>query len=297
MKTVLVTGSSGFLGQHLCQLLAANFRVVATYRSNSQPPLGVKGLLVDGGLAQAVNKIKPDIVIHAAFINRKPPTMTEREYINNVLSENLSLYEQVIKYKAKLLVISSSSVYGNGDGRILIDESCPIAPKSLYGFAKTVQEMTTQYNSALGLYFCIVRLFNLCGPGQKPGMLLPDWVQQARAVAAGKIDVVKVRHRKTTRDFVDVRDAARAISLIAQNFPSSGEIFNVASGKAISLMEISQELEQICPVTLKIVETEANVTTTDVKIQCGSYHKIHTRYGWSPEINWRKSLRDLWDSY
>lgn len=298
METVLVTGAGGFLGRHLCPLLLKIFRVVAVDLPGVKPISGMEWVTIEqkNDLSKVLLKFRPDIVIHAAFINQKPVDVSDYEYINDFLLVNLPLLEVMANTKAKLLLISSSAVYGHANGLKIIHEACPLSPVNIYGFIKAIQEMAAQYFTYKGLKLCILRLFNLCGPGQKRGMLLPDWVWQAVEVTQKKRDVIRVKHRKTSRDFVDVRDASRAIALVAAKFPI-GEVINVASGKAVSLMDISKELERICPITLKFLEEEPDLQIDDLLVQRGSYNKLKIKYGWKPEISWQKSLRDLWNSY
>ena len=297
-KKVLVTGAGGFLCRHLCPLLTKEFRVIGADLPDVEPVPGVRWKTVgeDDGIARLVCDVRPDILIHAAFINRKPPDLTDRQYLDKILGVNLPLFEALAGNNGKLLLVSSSAVYGNAEGKVAIDETCPLRPISLYGLAKVFQEMAAQYYSVMGLEVCIARPFNFSGPGQKQGMLLPDWVSRAWDIANGKASELRIRHRDTSRDFVDVRDAAMAIALMAGDF-RSGEVFNVASGQAVSLVKISEELERLCPVPLNIVETEPNPLKTDVPTQRGSFDKIESVYGWRPMIDWQRSLKDLWDSY
>jgi nucleoside-diphosphate-sugar epimerase len=296
--TVLVTGAGGFLGQHLCPLLADNWDVLGVDLPGVESIPTVRWSEVDspGELAQLVRLNHPTLVIHLAFMNRKTPGSTDGQYLEDILSVNLPFFEAMAKTRSRLLLISSSAVYGNTGRKAVIDETYPLQPVSLYGLAKAYQELAAQYFSGYGLEVCTVRLFNLCGPGQKRGMLLPDWIAQARAVVRGEAAEFKIKHRRTSRDFVDVRDAAKAVALIALEF-KPGEIFNVASGQAVSLMSVSEELQKLCPSPLKIVETEIHSDEEDVLIQCGSFDKINTAYGWHPSINWRQSLKDMWDSH
>jgi GDP-4-dehydro-6-deoxy-D-mannose reductase len=298
MDTVLVTGAGGFLGRFLCPLLAKEHGVVGADLPNVESVSGVEWKTVgwEKGLASLAREVCPDVVIHAAFINRKPPDLTDRQYLDKILAVNIPLFETLAGINGKLLLISSSAVYGKAEGMELVDEMCPLRPISPYGLAKVFQEATAQYYSTLGLKVCIARPFNLIGAGQKLGMILPDWVKQVRAIVEGKSPELKIRHRKTSRDFVDVRDAARAIALMVRDF-QSGEVFNIASGEAVSLVMISEELETLCSTPLKIVETEPNLSESDALAQRGSFEKIESVYGWHPMIDWRWSLKDLWDSW
>ena len=247
-------------------------------------------------MARLAQEVVPDVVIHAAFVNRKAPNLSDRQYLDKMIAINLPLFETLAGINGKLLLISSSAVYGKAEGKKLIDERCSLHPITLYGLAKVFQETLARYYSVMGLKVSIARLFNLSGPGQKRGMILPDWVSQAWAVATGKASELEIRHRKANRDFVDVRDATRAIALMARDF-KSGEVFNVASGEAVSLVKVSEEIKRLCPAPLKIVERGSKPSETDALTQRGSFHKIEYAYGWRPTIDWRQSLKDLWDSY
>lgn len=298
MNTVLITGAGGFLGRHLCKLFVKDCHLIGADLTNVKPADNIEWKLIDteDGLASITYHTRPDIVIHAAFPKYAVSDLTEHRYISEITRANLQLFKAIAAINGKLLLISSSAVYGHAQGSRLIHESCPLQPSSIYGLAKMLQEMMAQYYSSQGLELLIARPFNLIGPGQKRGMILPDWVSQALDICNGKASELKVKHRQSCRDFVDVRDAARAIILMSDNF-NDGEVFNISSGKAVSLMDVSHELERICPIPLKIVETESKRCKTDVLTQHGSFDKIEAACGWRPMINWQRSLKDLWDSY
>jgi GDP-4-dehydro-6-deoxy-D-mannose reductase len=250
-------------------------------------------------LARAVEQCRPAFVVHAAFVNRKPVGSSDSAYLEEMVSVNLPLFQACARSATRLLLISSSAVYGltgDDDGRA-IDESCSLSPVSLYGTAKLVQEVLARYLAAsAGLQLCIVRLFNICGPGQRPGMLVPDWVKGVAAIARGAEPTLRVLNRSTSRDFVDVRDAARAISLLLADF-RAGEVVNVASSCAITLKDLSTALARLCPVPFDVVETAPIPATSDVLAQRGSYAHIHANWGWSPRIDFWQSLRDVWEEW
>jgi GDP-4-dehydro-6-deoxy-D-mannose reductase len=298
MTTVLVTGAGGFLGRYLCHFLPKESHLVGAALEDVEPVSGVEWKIVEegGGLAHLVREMCPELVVHAAFVNRKPPDLNPKQYLDGILAVNLPLFETLADINGKVLLISSSAVYGKSEGNGQIDETFPFRPISLYGLAKVFQETAAQYYGSRGLRISVARLFNLSGPGQREGMVLPDWVSQAWAVAKGKDLELQIKHRKGSRDFVDVRDAARAITLMARDF-KSGEVFNVASGESVSLEEISEELRRLCPVPLNILEMEPNPSDRDVFAQRGSFKKIQSTYGWHPTIDWRRSLKDLWEWY
>lgn len=297
MKSVLVTGAGGFFGKHLCSALSKLHEVIGVDLVDVEPVSGIAWERVGSGkaLSTLVKQISPDLVVHAAFINRKPPKWSLYRYIDNALAVNLPLFETIAETEVRLILVSSSAVYGKADGCTVIDEITPLRPMSPYGLAKLFQEEAARYFTRFGLEVSIVRSFNLSGPGQRKGMLFPDLVYKACAALSGETAELRMRHRKTSRDWVDVRDAARAVSLIAEDFRPD-EVFNVASGKSVSLEQITQEIQRLChPVNLEVVETETELARTDALTQCGSYSKIEAAYGWQPEVSWKMSLGDLWN--
>ena len=294
-EPVLVTGAGGFLGTEICRRFPAGTRVIgADLPSVSRVP-SVEWVIVEDGasLAKAVTGSEPATVIHAAFRNRKPPDWSEERYVTEAISDSTALFEAVAAVGAELLLVSSSAVYGAGGSRPVIDESTPPAPVSPYGRAKLAVEKLASDYAKRGMKLCIARLFNLIGPREQPGMLLSDWVRKVAALQNGETDAISVRHRRTARDFVDVRDAARALVLLAEHFEPGG-VFNVASGDAVGLMEISGELDRLAGAKLPFVETDPSVDPTDVISQRGSSDKLRAAVGWRPEISWRQSLGDLW---
>jgi nucleoside-diphosphate-sugar epimerase len=298
MRRVCVTGAGGFLGKRLCESLRESAHVVAIDLPGANPLDGTEWITIEapGELARAVEGVGPDSVVHAAFVNLRPAEMSERQYIDNVLAVDLPLFQALAETDTEFTLVSSSAVYGDSVAGEPIDEEFPLRPVTLYGYAKSLQEISARYSTALGLKLCVVRLFNLCGPGQGLGTMWPDWMVQAKAIIDGKAEAISVRHRRTSRDFVDVRDVVRALSMIVDDF-AVGDVFNIGSGIAVSLTDISHELDRLCPVELRFVETEPAPSDSDASFQCGCIDRIRDRYGWTPEIDWRTSLKDLWESY
>jgi GDP-4-dehydro-6-deoxy-D-mannose reductase len=203
----------------------------------------------------------------------------------------VSLLEACARRRINVVLCGSSAVYGGASGAI--DEGVQPAPVSLYGLAKAFQEQLTRAFSADELSVCIARLFNLIGPGQAPGMLVPDWLAGLAAIAAGGEPVLRVRNRATCRDFIDVRDAATALQCMVVDF-RPGLVANIASGESVSLMQLSHFLETLCPVPFRIVETQPSPHAQDIPQQSGDAALARQTWGWTPTVDWRQSVRDAW---
>ncbi len=299
MARVLISGAGGFLGRHLTRTLERAHDVVAVdlcAAPTDTEPTWVQ-LTEPAALAATIEAHAPEFMVHAAFVNRRPPDQTVRAYQDDMLATNLPLFEAAARTKTRLLLVSSSAVYGAAGGRDVIDESCPRDPVSVYGVAKTTQELfAAQAAATVGLQLAVLRLFNLCGPGQRAGMLLPDWVTQAVAISRGAEPLLKVFNLATDRDFVDVRDAAAAAACLIDDF-RPGAVLNVASGRSMPLRTIVDRLAELCPRRFEVEQLRPEPDATDVLRQRGSFARLHDGWGWSPQRPFEQSLADLWEEW
>lgn len=295
MESVLITGAGGFLGEHICKLLVGSYNITGVDLPgiSSNLPIDWVEYHKPKDWEKIIREVKPNYIIHAAFINKVPNHVRDDNYINNMLSSNIPLFKAANEFGSKVILISSSAVYCEVDRDDTLDESSELNPHSLYGLSKMIQESAARFYIDRDVE--IVRLFNLCGPGQRQGMLMPDWVKKVTEAKRRNNNIIKVKHKQTSRDFVDVRDSAKAIKLMLSNFLPN-QIFNIASGIAVSLNDIAKELENICEMSLILEETDSSVESQDVLQQVGNYEKVKEIYGWTPTIDWRTSLKDLWES-
>ncbi|MEM0475975.1 MAG: NAD-dependent epimerase/dehydratase family protein, partial [Candidatus Norongarragalinales archaeon] len=137
---------------------------------------------------------------------------------------------------------SSASVYGNKPKKEKQKESDELRPESPYAESKVEGEKLVAKASAF-MNSCSLRLFNVYGPRQpicgEYSAVVPSFVN---AALRGK--PITVFGGSQTRDFIFVRDAARAF-LLASRAAASGKAFNVASGKSISILELARKVKTL----------------------------------------------------
>jgi len=181
--------------------------------------------------------------------------------------------------------------------------SSPRRPVSLYGRAKTQQELQAEYvGRTAGLEACIARLFNLLGPGRGLGTVVHDWISQIAPYQTNEGPaLLKVRTLDTSRDFVDPRDAARALAQMAKRLVRRQckpcEVFNVASGRSVSLHELKSLLESFSRVPIEVVESHPAPHSADVRTQRGDSSALQRSCGWQPRLDWQQSVREVWDQF
>lgn len=299
-KCVLVTGSNGFVGKFVVQLLKENkYQVFGTERAKhmSQHEV-IYGDLCDFRFAQSlVKRIKPHYVIHLAGqssvgVSWNEPKMTIE---NNVLAQ-LHLLEALRLHGApkKILIVSSADVYGVVDRTDNpIDEATPIRLQSPYAISKMMQE-----NLGLGYFInfempiVIARPFGHIGPGQPTKNAIPSFIDKIKKVPNG--GTIAVGNIKVRRDYSDVRDIAYAY-LLALEKGKAGEAYNLGAGASYLLADVLHKLITISGKTLKITIDKSLYRKHDIMETVCDYRKFHIVTGWEPKISIDQTLHDMWN--
>jgi nucleoside-diphosphate-sugar epimerase len=206
-----------------------------------------------------------------------------------------SLFESMLRLKLDVPVIfaSSGSVYGE-PVYLPQDERHPTVPVLDYAKSKLEAEtVAAALAQGGGIPLTIARIFNVVGPGS-PTSLLPGSLALQLAVIARKNQpsTIRVGPLEAVRDYIDVRDCARAISILADGAPPS--IVNVASGVGTPVKEIFESLREIArSYGVSSFETEsAGVLPKHASIHVGSNDRL-SDVGFSCLIPLHRSLADL----
>ncbi|GGA78501.1 UDP-glucose 4-epimerase [Neiella marina] len=284
-KRVLITGIDGFTGHHLRSLLeASGFDVYGISRTQSSEDTYVAELLDIDALEQVVKKVNPNYVIHLAAISFVQHGSASEIYQTNVIG-TLNLLEALKRNAHQLqsvIIASSANIYGNDCSGKISEESLP-APVNYYAASKASMEL------AVAPYFydlplTIVRPFNYTGAGQSNNFLIPKIVSH---FAQGK-RVIELGNTNISRDFSDVRDVVCCYKDLMLNSQSIGKIFNVCSGKSVSLNEIIAKLERIAGYSISITTNPDFVRKNDVLDLWGSndllYKTIDYRYKFDMDL-------------
>lgn len=247
-------------------------------------------LLDPGALRSALAEARPAVVVHAAGSPGGPAGAAELFELNVLATERL-LEAAGEAGVARVVVAGSSAVYGAT--RVLpVDEEVPPAPASAYGASKLAQEMVARgHEMAGGPEVVIARLFNLVGPGQRGGAVLAQLAAGVVEFERGRAYHVPVGDRSARRDLVDVRDAARALALLAVAQGKPG-VVNVASGRSTSVAECCELLAGEAGAPLDFRTDPTRLRPSEVAEQVGSYARLHQLTGWEPEVPLTVSVRD-----
>ena len=323
---VLITGATGFVGRHLITRLEAEekagrrprLQITGTCypeRSEECPdfraaaprvtllPLDLRDATA---VSAAVAACRPDRIFHLAAISQVRASWDQRrETIETNLMGTFHLLEaaRLRAPEARLLIISSSDVYGNQPSRRMpLRETFPLNAASPYGFTKlSAEALAALYARAEKTAVVIARPFTHTGPGQSPDFVCSDWARQIAVIEAaatgkksgrGPSRVLQVGNTSVRRDYSDVRDVVRAYTLLIEK-GRPGEAYNICSGKARPLREILKMLLRDSREKIVVEVDPARVRRSDIPLLSGSHAKITRETGWRPRIPLETTLSDL----
>jgi len=295
LKKILITGGMGFVGKHLAEKLSGEVHI--TGLENEKPP-HILDICDTQAVENLVEMLKPDIIYHLAgqssvALSWKNPQLTADVNIKGCIN----LLESVRKHSpnSTVLLVGSSEEYGFiGDKPV--NEKDISKPQNIYAVSKYSQEMLGQiYHKAYGLKTIMTRSFNHIGVGQSDIFVVADFCHQVAKIEKGlQSPVIKTGNIDVMRDFTDVEDIVNAYILLADR-GKYGEVYNVGSGKALSLRFILDTIIKFSTVEINVEKDPERFRPSDVmKIQA-DISKIQADTGWKPLIPIEKSIENILD--
>lgn len=295
-RRVLVTGATGFVGRHTVTALqdAAVDVHTTSFHGSGPPHLALPvDLLDEAAVRHLVDSSRPRHIVHLGGAIARPGQSFE-----NLLDVNVAGTESVLAAAAdcpdveSAVVASSSAVYDRW-ATLPLTESAKVAPSSRYGVAKAAQELVAnRWRTEADHAVAVVRLFNVVGPGQSPDLALSGFARQVVAAERGGPAEIKVGRLDTQRDYVDVRDVARALALLLENPPEFDE-YNVASGVGRSVQDTLDVLLDLTALPLAVVTDPGRVRPGDVPAQVGDSTRLRASTGWEPVVPFEQTVADL----
>jgi GDP-4-dehydro-6-deoxy-D-mannose reductase len=304
---VLITGITGFAGSHLAEHLVSRgdevhglaherppYRNLAAVEGRVRIHEGDITLLedVEGALAAS----NADAVVHLAGM--AVPTLAAADPVAavrvNVLGTATVLTALERHAKTRMVLASSADVYGVPD-RVPVDEDTPVRPANVYAATKVAAEALTRELAARhAAPVVILRPANQNGPRQHPGLAASAFAKQIAEAEAGLAEPV-VRHGRldAERDFLDVRDMARAYAA-ALSLGESGT-FNVGTGRAVPIAEILDTLIALARIPVRAELDPSRVRAGQPTRLALDATRFRQKTDWSPRIALADSLRDTLD--
>ncbi len=298
----LVTGGAGFIGSHLVKELVRQGQQVTVLDNLSGGKLDnlncVKDQItfIQGDICDFADVIDAcdgvDYVLHlAALISVAESMEKPRETAEINVQGTVNVLEAAKQCGVKRVVFSSSAaVYGTRP-ELPYEETTPIDCQSPYAWSKQAgAELCQLYTKAYGLEAVALRYFNVFGPGQNPNSAYAAVIAKFMQLAVENKPLGIDWDGLQSRDFVSVKDVVQA-NLLAATKGIPGEIYNVASGRTYTLLELADTIEKVSGRKLERISRPKR--PGDVHESSADITKI-TALGYKPSVTLEEGLREMW---
>ncbi len=299
MKRALVTGAAGFIGiQFVSVLLKENYDISALIVAGD-----------DKGRDKLVNlsnnihivdnlgsgeKYRPyDVIYHLATVGVCP----EFNNIDLICDVNIKMGCKLVDFakenKSKLLVnLGSCFEYGN-HGNCLLKEDMDCRPESLYAISKVAStNLVTVYAKMKDIPLITVRPFGVFGEGEGPNRLAPSII--ASCLNGKKIATTP---GEQVRDFVNVKDVAKAIVLLSESQYKKYEIYNICSSNPVTVKSFINEIVDVCGFDKSLIEFGAlPYRENEAMMFAGSNKKLQNVINYSFPNNHKEGILDIYSA-
>lgn len=302
---LLVTGSAGFIGSHLTELLVEQgYQVKAFIHYNSRSDWGwleqsgckndieiIAGDIRDfDSVFQAMRDC--DIVFHlAALIGIPYSYISPLAYIRTNIEGTYNVLQAAKELELEnILITSTSETYGTAQ-YAPINEKHPMVGQSPYSASKiAADQLAISYYRSFRLPIKIVRPFNVYGPRQSARAIIPTIIAQ---ILSGQ-KIIKLGNLSPTRDFTFVTDTAKGFIEIAESDKLFGEITNIGMKEEISIGDLAKRTAKLTNVEVNTERTKNRIRSFESEVErlfCDN-SKILEYTNWKPEYNLEKGLSE-----
>ncbi|MFI9642196.1 NAD-dependent epimerase/dehydratase family protein [Micromonospora sp. NPDC051925] len=292
MTRVLLFGSSGFIGGHARDALAADPRVTEVIC-----PGRATFDLLDGepaALAALLREVAPDAVVNC--VGALTGSAAQLVTANTTVAAKLLEATADAAPQARLVRLGSAGEYGPVPDRVPVTEEAPARPVSAYGVSHLAGTRLFQLAGEAGQVDAVsLRVFNPIGPGMSQENLLGRAAARIRAALADGATEITLGPLSAYRDFVDVRDLAALIVAAALAPELRHRVVNAGSGRAVTARQAVELLADAAGYGGRIREAgvgpQRSLAVDWIQADIGrAGHEL----GWAPLRDLATSIKDIW---
>ncbi|MCS6908345.1 MAG: GDP-mannose 4,6-dehydratase [Anaerolineales bacterium] len=327
-RRILITGGAGFIGSHLAEALldrghsvvviddlsTGKFENIAHLCQHPRFRFTMDSIMNEMVLDRLVSEC--DVIFHlAAAVGVKLIVDQPVRTIETNVNGTIAVLRAAVRYRAKVLIASTSEVYGKGN-RVPFSEEDEVVlgPTSRsrwsYAASKIIAEfLALAYHREKGLPVVVMRLFNTIGPRQSGeyGMVVPRFIRQA---LAGE-PITVYGNGNQTRCFLHVKDAIGAMIALADSSEALGNVYNIGSQEEISIKGLAElilsvidelrEQGRLAPPSTKQEQRIIFIPYDqayalgfeDLMRRVPDITRIQKTIGWSPQTCLRDTILDI----
>ena len=276
----LVTGASGFVGRHLVAALAPSMTIDRVENDIRDP-------------ATWARHERADVLFHLAGQanvgqSAKDPAET---FDVNATGTLRALEWARARDVGRVVLISTAHVYGPARYSP-IDEEHRRRPTSPYGASKLAAEgLIESYQASYGIGGVVIRPFNMYGPGQQLGFIVPDvfaQIREGRELLVGDTSAV--------RDFTYIGDAVEMIAKAGTHAGAPGKAFNLGSGEGHSIATVIDTALRVSGSRLRPRVDPARFRPAEIAELVVDARRARDVLGWTATTSLEEGLRRTWAS-
>ncbi len=304
-KKIVITGGAGFIGSHIAEVWLerdAEVHIIDNLRTGSLSNIekldGVifhNGSVTDKKLVLGVTE-NADYLHHLAAVISVPESIEKPEDCIDInVGGLINILEAAKVNRIKKIVFSSSAAVYGDNPELPKSVNSPVFPKSTYGITKLDGEFYLRmYYEQFGVNGIALRYFNVFGARQNPASQYAAAVPIFITRAIKGEDILIFGDGNQTRDFIYVKDVVKANIMAAESKIVQG-IFNIATGKSITINKLAEMIINITGSKSKIVHLDER--PGDIKYSSASIAETKTELGFVPEISLEIALEETINFY
>ena len=291
---LIVTGATGFIGRYLVESAQQHFEIICLTRSNEKNSenQSVSFVQTDYELNSLVNIFQEDdVLVHLA--GQRLTRSEEEPKLSGFIDSNVKMTENLLlaacEAKISQVVLTSTiGIYSEIDKTPYLEDTVT-HPNTIYGLSKLMgEQLVAYYCRKNNVKSTIFRLSQCFGVGEKDSPVLMRFIKLAR-----EKEKLTAQDNEFYLDEVYVKDVVEAIILSITK--KAEGTFNIGCGKAYSILEIAETVNEVFDNTGNIeiissikIKNEDNFLSTQ---------KIETQLNWTPNFNLKEALVDMRNTY
>ncbi len=310
---ILITGAAGFIGSSLADsLLKKGHAVINVDNFNDYYDTKIKWKNIAANMDSPNYKLyvldienkkelekvfkdnKIDAVVHlAARAGVRPSIQNPESYVNTNVLGTVHILELMKIYDVKKLVIaSSSSVYGNCRADMFSEDLKVVEPISPYAATKSSNEQFCYtYKALYGINVVCLRFFTVYGPRQRPDLAITKF---ANLIMNDK-PIPVYGDGSTKRDYTYIEDIVSGIEAAILYNSTPYEIINLGGGEPITLNKMIETLE--AEIGKKAIIDRQPMQAGDVNKTVCDYSKASRLLGYKPQTNFKDGIHKFIEWY
>lgn len=302
----LICGAGGFLGSSVSAQIDTTEHEI--FYLDKIPLKDRDTLIVDlskqDEVYDVLARIRPDYIFQCAGMVEK----TEQAMLANPLY-TLNVLQALVHNRLdcikKVIILGSAAEYGVlSDAGSAITEDAPLFGDDYYARSKILEtSIALSFKKNHNLPIVVARLFTPIGPVEtsrvSPGrLLIPNIFKQVEEVRQNKRTVIDAITRfEPVRDYIDVRDVATSLLILAHAPVNRHDVYNIGSGVATSNKQIVDALLEVASLDRNVTIIESRSVPEPLRAGQADISRMKDEYGWQPTYVLSESIHSILYGY